>query len=100
MRCAALRLAHGRLARHHPDQLNLALEDIEQTIAKPEANEEEAQAADTRRKRRINRGALPASAHSRDGRAGQHQLLVLQARCMSPVKSAASDSTRGSGAGC
>jgi hypothetical protein len=38
----------------------LALEDIEQTIAKAEAIEEQAQAADTRRKRRINRGALPA----------------------------------------
>ena len=49
-----------RLAKLHPDQLNLALEDIEQTIAKAEAIEEMTQAADAPRKRRINRGALPA----------------------------------------
>jgi transposase len=49
-----------RLAELHPDQLNLALEDIEQTIAKAEAIEEKSQAADAPRKRRINRGALPA----------------------------------------
>jgi hypothetical protein len=36
------------------------LEDIEQTIAKAEAIEEKSQAADAPRKRRINRGALPA----------------------------------------
>jgi transposase len=49
-----------RLAKLHPDQLNLALEDIEQMIAKAEAIEEKSQAADAPRKRRINRGALPA----------------------------------------
>ena len=49
-----------RLAKLHPDQLNLALEDIEQTIAKAEAIEEKTQAAAAPRKRRINRGALPA----------------------------------------
>jgi hypothetical protein len=46
-----------RLAKLHPDQLNLALEDIEQTIAKAEAIEEKSQAADAPRKRRINRSA-------------------------------------------
>src|SRR5262245_65098392 len=49
-----------RLAKLHPDQLNLALEDIEQTIAKAEAIEEKMQVAAAPRKRRINRGALPA----------------------------------------
>ena len=49
-----------RLAKLHPDQLNLALEDIEQTIAKAEAIEEKMQAVAVVRKRRINRGALPA----------------------------------------
>jgi transposase len=49
-----------RLAKLHPDQLNLALEDTEQTIAKAEAIEEKRQAAEAPRKRRINRGALPA----------------------------------------
>jgi len=49
-----------RLAKLHPDQLNLALEDIEQTIAKAEAIEEKRQPAEAPRKRRINRGALPA----------------------------------------
>jgi transposase len=49
-----------RLARLHPDQLNLALEDIEQTIAKVEAIEEKTQTTNAPRKRRINRGALPA----------------------------------------
>jgi hypothetical protein len=49
-----------RLAKLHPDQLNLALEDIEQTIAKAEAIEEKTQVAAAARKRRINRGALPA----------------------------------------
>ncbi|WP_414642338.1 IS66 family transposase [Bradyrhizobium sp.] len=50
-----------RLAKLHPDQLNLALEDLEQAIAKAEASEENRQAADVPpRKRRINRGALPA----------------------------------------
>jgi transposase len=61
-----LRKAHGfeakseRLAKLHPDQLNLALEDIEQTIAKAEAIEEKTQVAAAPRKRRLNRGALPA----------------------------------------
>lgn len=50
-----------RLAKLPPNQLNLALEDIEQAIAKNEAIQEKAQAADAPRgKRRINRGALPA----------------------------------------
>src|ERR1700746_2354935 len=47
-----------RLAKLHPDQLNLALEDIEQTIAKAEAIEEKSQAAEVRRERKNNRGAL------------------------------------------
>ena len=38
-----------RLAKLDPDQLNLALEDIEQTIAKAEAIEEKTQAADAAR---------------------------------------------------
>ena len=65
LRCL-LRKAQGletkseRLAKLHPDQLNLALEDIEQTIAKAEAIEEKTQAVAVVRKRRINRGALPA----------------------------------------
>src|SRR5262249_34512677 len=37
-----------RLAKLHPDQLNLALEDIEQTIAKAEAIEEKTQVAAAR----------------------------------------------------
>lgn len=49
-----------RLARLDPDQLNLALEDIELTIARTEAIEEKTQAAPVRGKRRINRGALPS----------------------------------------
>ena len=49
-----------RLAKLHPDQLNLALEDLEQAIAKTEATEEKTQTADAARKRRINRGVLPA----------------------------------------
>src|SRR5437016_5549225 len=49
-----------RLAKLHPDQLNLALEDIEQTIAKAEAIEKKTQVAAAPRKRRLNRGALPA----------------------------------------
>jgi hypothetical protein len=65
-----------RLAKLHPDQLNLALEDIEQTIAKAEAIEEKTQAVAVVRKRRINRGA---ATHSRDGRARRHQLPLLQA---------------------
>ena len=48
-----------RLAKLHPDQLNLALEDIEQTIAKAEAIEDRRLPLQPR-KRRINRGALPA----------------------------------------
>ena len=48
-----------RLARLDLDQLSLALEDLEQAIAKAEAIEEKTQAADAPRKRRINRGALP-----------------------------------------
>jgi transposase len=49
-----------RLAKLDPDQLNLALEDLELTIAKAEAIEEKTQAAAAPRQRRINRGALPA----------------------------------------
>jgi hypothetical protein len=49
-----------RLAKLHPDQLKLALEDLEQAIAKSEVRDENTQAADVPpRKRRINRGALP-----------------------------------------
>src|ERR1700719_16163 len=59
-----LRKAQGFEAKSepklHPDQLNLALEDLEQAIAKTEATEEKTQTADAARKRRINRGALPA----------------------------------------
>ena len=48
-----------RLAKLPPDQLQLALEDIEQAIARNEAIEEKkAPTSDHRRK--INRGALPA----------------------------------------
>jgi transposase len=51
-----------RLARLPPDQLNLALEDIEQAIAKSEAAEEKSAAAGetVKRHRKINRGTLPA----------------------------------------
>ena len=49
-----------RLAKLPPDQLNLALEDIEQAIAKNEAVEEKTQAAAAPRKRQTNRGSLPA----------------------------------------
>jgi transposase len=48
-----------RLAKLHPDQLNLALEDIEQTVAKAEAIEEKTDTGAAPRKRRVNRGALP-----------------------------------------
>jgi transposase len=46
----------------HPDQLQLALEDIEQALAQSEAEEERADAtlkASRRQQRRVNRGALP-----------------------------------------
>ena len=46
----------------HPDQLQLALEDLEQALAQNEAEEERADAtleASRRRQRRVNRGALP-----------------------------------------
>ena len=46
----------------HPDQLQLALEDIEQALAQSEAEEERADAtlkASRSRQRRVNRGALP-----------------------------------------
>ena len=68
-----------RLAKLHPDQLNLALEDIEQAIAKAEAIEEKAQTADAPRKRRINRGALPAHLPRihETSCAGRHELPVL-----------------------
>jgi transposase len=49
-----------RLARLDLDQLSLALEDLEQAIAKAEAFEEKTPGPDAPRKRRINRGALPA----------------------------------------
>lgn len=48
-----------RLAKLDPDQLALALEDIEQAIAKNEAIEERAAVVPTAR-RKANRGALPA----------------------------------------
>ena len=46
----------------HPDQLQLALEDLEQTLAEGEAEAEKSDAtlqASRRRSRRVNRGALP-----------------------------------------
>jgi transposase len=46
----------------HPDQLELALEDIEQALAQSEAEAEQADAtlkASRRQQRRVNRGALP-----------------------------------------
>ena len=46
----------------HPDQLQLALEDIEQALAQSEAEAEQADAtlkASRTRQRRVNRGALP-----------------------------------------
>ena len=46
----------------HADQLELALEEVEQAIAETEATEEKADAtlkASRRRERRVNRGALP-----------------------------------------
>ena len=49
-----------RLAKLDLDQLSLALEDLEQTIASAKAIEEKTQEPDVPRKRRINRGALPA----------------------------------------
>lgn len=64
--CQLLRKAQGfeakseRLARFDADQLSLALEDLEQAIAKAEAIEEKASAAASGAKRRSNRGALPA----------------------------------------
>ena len=48
-----------RLAKLPPDQLQLALEDIEQAIARNEAVEEK-MAASGEHRRKINRGALPA----------------------------------------
>ena len=48
-----------RLAKLHPDQLNLALEDLEQAAAKAEAVEEKAKIASGPRKRRINRARCP-----------------------------------------
>jgi len=48
-----------RLAKLPPDQLALALEDIEQAIARNEAIEEK-KAPSSDRHRKINRGALPA----------------------------------------
>jgi transposase len=49
-----------RLSRLPPDQLQLALEDIEQTIAKNEAIEERKAPSTPRTRRHANRGALPA----------------------------------------
>src|SRR4051794_13120988 len=49
-----------RLAKLSADQLNLALEDIEQAIAKNEAVEEKTSSPAARSTRKINRGALPA----------------------------------------
>ena len=49
-----------RLAKLPPDQLQLALEDIEQAIAKNEAVEEKKTANVPLARRKINRGALPA----------------------------------------
>jgi transposase len=49
-----------RLAKLPPDQLNLALEDIEQAIAKNDAVEEKKVPDATRPRRKANRGSLPA----------------------------------------
>ena len=49
-----------RLAKLPPDQLNLALEDIEQAIAKNEAVEEKTVPDAPRPRRKANRGCLPA----------------------------------------
>src|SRR4051812_8823148 len=49
-----------RLSKLAPDQLALALEEIEQAIAKNEAVEEKKPSNVPRAKRRANRGALPA----------------------------------------
>jgi transposase len=49
-----------RLAKLDPDQLHLALEDIEQAIAKNEALEEKKAPDALRARRKANRGALPA----------------------------------------
>src|SRR5215471_931476 len=49
-----------RLARLSPDQLALALEDIETSLAKSEAVEEKQPSPHPRPKRQVNRGALPA----------------------------------------
>src|SRR5580693_5577423 len=49
-----------RLAKLPPDQLNLALEDIEQAIAKNEAVEEKKVPDAPRPRRKANRGCLPA----------------------------------------
>jgi hypothetical protein len=83
-----LRKAHGfeakseRLAKLHPDQLNLALEDIEQTLAKAAAIEEKTQAAAAPRRRRINRGALPAHLPSMRGwRRPTRTAPVASSRC-------------------
>jgi hypothetical protein len=63
-----------RLAKLHPDQLNLALEDLEQAIAK-----------DAGRRRYVAetadqpwRAAGPFAPHSREGCAGRYELPVLQ----------------------
>ena len=66
-----------RLAKVHPDQLSLALEDIEQTIAKAEAIEEKRRAAEATDQSR--RAARPFAAHPRDGGAARHQLPLLPA---------------------
>jgi hypothetical protein len=84
-----------RLARLHPDQLKLALEDIEQTIAK---------ARRSRRRRRLPiRGAnggstaarcpLICHAFTRRSRQSTPVARVATSRCMSSAKRAPSGST-------
>jgi hypothetical protein len=65
------RYRFGRRAeRLEADQLALALEDLEQTLAVAEAGEEKDGNKPTRlsRQRRINRGALAATSSARRGR--------------------------------
>ncbi len=66
-----------RLAKLQPDQLNLALEDLEQAIAKTEATEEKTHPPMRRGNGGSRRAAGPFAAHSRDGCAGRHELPVL-----------------------
>jgi hypothetical protein len=53
-----------RLAKLHPDQLNLALEDLEQAIAKAEASEEKSQAASLTNQQPVSADLLHAENNS------------------------------------